>query len=72
MTVSRLIELAFTKGLRRGFRGEPIWLAVALVAWLARRSLNEDPVLWRGEISQGHKLTVVAEPGRSRRSRKDW
>ena len=35
--MDRLLRVLVTRAMRRGFAGEPIWLAVAAAAWLVRR-----------------------------------
>jgi hypothetical protein len=66
--VDRLLRTLVTRALRRGVAGEPIWLAVAVGAWLIRRGRNAGPeVIWKGRVSPGQRLTVTttdpAPPG---------
>ncbi len=54
---------------RRRRAGEPVWLAVAVAAWLARRSARRPgTVLWRGRVPSGGTLQVsVREPSAAAR-----
>ena len=63
--MDRLLRALVTRATRRGFAGEPVWLAVAAAAWLVRRSRtsNKD-VAWSGRLRPGQQLVIsVAEPG---------
>jgi hypothetical protein len=44
---------------RRGLAGEPLWLAVAIAAWLVRRSLRQSPPMWSERLEPGDQLTVT-------------
>jgi len=68
--VDRLLRSLVTRSLRRGLAGEPIWLAVAVGAWLIRRARKSGPeVIWQGRVSPGQRLVVTtsdaAAPGGS-------
>jgi hypothetical protein len=46
--------------MKRGLAGEPIWLAVAVGAWLVRRARKAGPdVVWEGRVSPGQRLIVT-------------
>jgi hypothetical protein len=58
--VDRILRTIVTRALRRGFAGEPIWLAVAVGVWLVRRARNAGPeVLWEGRVAPGQRLVVT-------------
>jgi hypothetical protein len=58
--VDRLLRSLVTRAFRRGLAGEPIWLAVAVGAWLVRRARNAGPeVIWQGRVSPGQRLVVT-------------
>jgi hypothetical protein len=63
--VDRLLRILVSRAARRGFGGEPIWLAVAAAAWLVGRSRNRrDEVAWSGRLQPGERLVIaVADPG---------
>jgi len=71
--VDRLLRTLVTRAWRRGVAGEPIWLAVAVAAWMVRRSRSRGPeVVWKGRVDAGQRLLIstvdpraprVAEPG---------
>ncbi|MGH9029671.1 MAG: hypothetical protein ACRDV4_08670 [Acidimicrobiales bacterium] len=51
-------------------RGEPLWLAVGVGAWLVRRVRQKgDATVWKGKIQPGQRLVIRAfdprEPGGS-------
>jgi hypothetical protein len=63
--VDRILRALATRAARRGMGGEPLWLAVAVAAWLVRRARTDrDAVVWRGRVEPGQRLVVaVAEHG---------
>jgi hypothetical protein len=63
--VDRLLGSLVSRAARRGFGGEPLWLAVAGAAWLVRRGRNQrNKVAWSGRLGPGERLVIaVAEPG---------
>jgi hypothetical protein len=68
--VDRLLRTILSRSLRRGFAGEPIWLAVAAGVWLVRRAHKAGPeVVWEGRVSPGQRLIITttdpASPGGS-------
>jgi hypothetical protein len=58
--VDSLLRTILSRSLRRGFAGEPIWLAVAAGVWLVRRARK---------VSPGQRLIITtsdpASPGGS-------
>jgi len=57
--IDGLISRLASRSLRRGMSGEPIWLAVALAAWLVKRSRRKgDPVVWSGRLNDGDRLLI--------------
>lgn len=50
---------------RRGFAGDPVWLAVAVAAWLVQRSRRTQPVVWRGRLAPGQRLVITSRDGRT-------
>jgi hypothetical protein len=59
--VNRLLRMLVTRALRRGLGGEPVWLAVAVAAWLVQRARRPDKgVVWQGRVSPGERLIVTA------------
>jgi hypothetical protein len=59
--VDRLLRMLATRAARRGFGGEPVWLAVAVAAWLVRRARRPGPaVVWQGRVAPGQRLIVTA------------
>jgi hypothetical protein len=64
--VDRLLGGLVSRSLRRGFAGEPIWLAVALCAWLVRRARkSKAEVVWQGRVGPGQRLVVTTlDPAR--------
>ncbi|MDE3085190.1 MAG: hypothetical protein KGJ77_00360 [Acidobacteriota bacterium] len=62
--MDRLLRSLVSRGLRRGFAGEPWWLALAVAAWLVRRARQRGPeVVWSGRIAAGERLVVSAWEG---------
>jgi hypothetical protein len=64
--VDRLLGSLVSRSLRRGLGGEPIWLAVALCAWLVRRARRpQSDVVWHGRVEPGQRLVVTTiDPAR--------
>lgn len=57
--IDRLLEALYARGFRRGLGGEPAWLVLGVVAWLARRSRQRrGEVLWTGRVQAGEGLLV--------------
>lgn len=57
--MERLLRSLTSRGLRRGLAGEPVWLAVAVAAWLVRRARQRPPeVVWRGRIEPGQRILL--------------
>ena len=64
--MDRILARLVSRAARRGFAGEPIWLAVAGAAWLVRRSRNrEAAVVWKGKVSPGERLVITTTDPRS-------
>ena len=66
--MDRLLRSLVTRALRRGVAGEPIWLAVALGAWMVRRARrSKSELVWQGRVEPGQRLVVTtidpAAPG---------
>ncbi len=63
--MDRLLRSLVSRAARRGFGGEPLWLAVAAAAWLVRRARNQrDEAVWSGRVAPGERLVIaVSEPG---------
>ena len=58
--MDRLLRALASRAARRGMGGEPLWLAVAVAAWLVRRARNQrDEVVWRGRVEPGQRLVVA-------------
>jgi len=62
--VDRLLRSLVSRAARRGFAGEPLWLAVAGAAWLVRRSrTRREAPAWRGRLAPGEGLVIaVSDP----------
>ena len=59
MIIDRLLRQLISTGRRRGRGGEPVWIAVAMAAWLVRRARNSEPkVVWSGRVAPGERITV--------------
>jgi hypothetical protein len=57
--VDRILRLLVSRAARRGFAGEPLWLAVAGAAWLVRRARSKgSPVVWKGKVGPGERLLI--------------
>jgi hypothetical protein len=57
--IDRLLKTLTSRSLRRGLAGEPLWLALALAAWLVQRSRNRGPsVVWSGRLQPGERLVL--------------
>ena len=63
--MDRLLSSLITRAMRRGFGGEPIWLAVGVTVWLVRRARRKPPPLvWSGRLSPGDRLVISSRgPG---------
>jgi hypothetical protein len=49
-----------SRSFKRGFAGEPVWIAVGAAAWLVVRSRNRDrPVVWSGRLEEGQSVTLT-------------
>ena len=58
--IDRLLQRLVSKSFRRGFGGEPVWIAVGAAAWLVVRSRKRDrPVVWSGPLREGESLTLT-------------
>ena len=58
--MDRHLAQLVSRAMRRGFAGEPVWLAVAVAAWLVRRARNRPaPVVWKGKVSPGERLVIA-------------
>ena len=58
--MDRILRTLVTRSFKRGMAGEPIWLAVAVGAWLVRRARRAGPeVIWQGRVSPGQRLVVT-------------
>jgi hypothetical protein len=65
--VDRLLAALVTRSFRRGMRGEPVWLAVALGAWLLRRARRSDTgTVWSGTVGTGESLAITVFDRRDR------
>jgi len=59
--MDRLLSTLVSRSMRRGLRGEPVWLAVAAGAWLWRRARQDtDKTLWSGRVRPGERLVITA------------
>lgn len=57
--MDRLLGTLISRVLRRGLRGEPVWLAVGVGAWLLRRARQgTDAPIWSGRVSPGDRLVI--------------
>jgi hypothetical protein len=57
--VTALLSWLVRRAMRRGLAGEPVWLAVGAAAWLIRKaSEDRQPVVWRGTVRPGDRLSV--------------
>jgi hypothetical protein len=55
----RLLQKLVSRSFRRGFGGEPIWIAVGAAAWLVVRSRKQQrPVVWSGALREGESLVI--------------
>jgi len=63
--VDRLLSSVITRAFRRGFAGEPVWLAAGAALWLVRRARRRpDAVVWSGRVSPGDHLVITTRgPG---------
>lgn len=65
--MDRLLRSLVHRAARRGLGGDPLWLAVAAVAWLVRRERARDRrVVWSGRLRRGEGLLIHArgdDPG---------
>ena len=63
--MDRLLSSAITRAMRRGFGGEPVWLAAGVALWLVRRARRRpDAVVWSGRISPGDRVVITTRgPG---------
>jgi len=58
--VDKVLAVLVARATRRGFAGEPVWLAVALAAWLVRRGRNKEaPLVWKGKVGPGERLVIA-------------
>jgi hypothetical protein len=58
--VDRLLGALVSRAARRGWGGEPLWLAVAAAAWMVRRTLkSREPVAWSGRLQPGERLVIA-------------
>jgi hypothetical protein len=59
--VDRLLATIVSRAMKRGLRGEPLWLVVGAGAWLFRRARQKsDETIWRGRIEPGEHLEIRA------------
>ncbi|MFZ0664949.1 MAG: hypothetical protein WAM97_04285 [Acidimicrobiales bacterium] len=63
--VDKALKTLVTRSFRRGWAGEPIWIAVGVAAWLVTRSRRKDsPVVWSGPLQVGDRLVITSRgPG---------
>lgn len=64
--VDKALDLLVGRAMRRGRRGDPVWLAVGAAAWMVRRSRRREPVVWQGSLKPGDRLLISsrdAAPG---------
>ena len=66
--VSKVLSRLKSYGMRRGLKGDAIWLAVGIVSWLLLREKARSlrPV-WRGKVAAGEKLEITVGSPRGRR-----
>ena len=57
--MDRILAALLQWARRRGLAGEPVWLAVAVAAWLVRRSLHQAPPMLTERLEPGDQLTVT-------------
>jgi len=59
--VDRLLGAVISRAMRRGLRGEPVWLVLGVGAWLLRRARQRrDQTVWSGRIQPGQRLIIRA------------
>lgn len=59
--MDRLLATIVVRAMRRGMRGEPLWLAVGVGAWLVRRARKRgDEKVWSGRIEPGERLLITS------------
>jgi hypothetical protein len=58
--MDRLLGTLSSRALRRGLRGEPLWLAVGVGVWMWRRARRgtSNPI-WSGKVRPGQRLVVT-------------
>jgi hypothetical protein len=65
--IDRLLRTLTSRSFKRGFGGEPVWIAVGVAAWLVARSRrSERPAVWSGALREGESLTISNLGGRRR------
>jgi hypothetical protein len=65
--MDRLLGQVVSRALRRGIRGEPLWLAVGVGAWLWRRARNPaSRPIWKGRVEPGQQLLVTMRDPRAK------
>jgi len=58
--LDRLLSTLVSRAIRRGLRGEPVWLAVGAGAWLLRRARQHpERTIWSGRVSPGDRLLIT-------------
>ena len=66
--MDRILQALVSRSFRRGFRGEPMWLAVAAAAFMVRRGIGRrGAVAWREPVLPGERLQISVREPRSRR-----
>lgn len=66
--IDKVLAVLVARGLRRGLRGEPLWLAVGMGAWLVRRARREDD-FFKMPLAIGDRIMLaVVERRRARRT----
>jgi hypothetical protein len=65
--VDRLLAALVSRSFRRALRGEPVWLAVALGAWMLRRARRRGTgTVWSGSVGTGEALAITIFDRRDR------
>jgi hypothetical protein len=58
--VDRVLRTLVSRAVQRGRTGDPIWLAVAAVAWLLQRSIRKSyRPAWVGRLEPGEGLVIA-------------
>jgi hypothetical protein len=65
--MDRLLGTLASRALRRGLRGEWMWLAVGMGAWSLRRARRRSSSpIWSGKVRPGQQLLVTPSNRRAK------